>query len=505
MEGQAAHSPASSLTARGLPFSLTEAAKAAQLAKSGVKPRQSSVGSLSLSDTVPLGHVEQILRTLPKEPAEEAVFFRLGREKRLQYKVLASLGEGSEGRVRLVETADGRKLAMKSMVKAVQQQQQQTPGTESKAAYIRKLALTIGVLLSTQPNLPHALDYFETESTIYVVWELLACPVPSFVAQHGGKLSEEVAARILAGTLSGLAVLHSVGVIHRDIKTSNLLLREAGDPTSVCLCDFASSRMQSPSSVGPTTNSSSQPPSPTSASSLESTAAVSDDLASLSAATSPTVTAGFLSPTTPSGVLVRSASSNVSITSSLGVGTPMYLSPQCSSGIEATEADDIWSIGAISYEILHGNAPFSGAKSLLELTNRIIEGHMEPLNTNLLSEGARAFITRLMNMEREQRPTAREALQDPWLVEKLAVELEEGFDFSDAVPLMNMDLDQSNDKSSFSFAVAQSNIFGLSGAHVHFDAITGSLRLVGGPNPAGFRPPWERMGSGSLDRAGSDL
>jgi serine/threonine-protein kinase ULK/ATG1 len=49
------------------------------------------------------------------------------------------------------------------------------------------------------------------------------------------------------------------------------------------------------------------------------------------------------------------------------VGSPLYMSPQIFERKKYTEKTDIWSLGAIFYEMLYGKSPFAGCKNLMEL------------------------------------------------------------------------------------------------------------------------------------------
>ena len=40
------------------------------------------------------------------------------------------------------------------------------------------------------------------------------------------------------------------------------------------------------------------------------------------------------------------------------VGTPLYMSPQILKGLKYTSKSDLWSIGLIYYELIHGRTPW---------------------------------------------------------------------------------------------------------------------------------------------------
>ena len=52
-------------------------------------------------------------------------------------------------------------------------------------------------------------------------------------------------------------------------------------------------------------------------------------------------------------------------------GTPHYASPEVLSGRPAGEADDVWSLGVVLYEMVSGRHPFAGA-GMDEVTDRIL-------------------------------------------------------------------------------------------------------------------------------------
>lgn len=72
--------------------------------------------------------------------------------------------------------------------------------------------------------------YFEDADHVYLVMELCAGgELYRYLQQRGSPLSEPEARRIMVQLIGGLQYLHSHGIIHRDLKLSNLLLTAKGD------------------------------------------------------------------------------------------------------------------------------------------------------------------------------------------------------------------------------------------------------------------------------------
>ncbi|KAI9021091.1 kinase-like domain-containing protein, partial [Hyaloraphidium curvatum] len=72
--------------------------------------------------------------------------------------------------------------------------------------------------------------YFEDAEHVYLVMELCSGgELYRYLQQRGSPLSEPEARMVMLQLISGLQYLHAHGIIHRDLKLSNLLLTDKGD------------------------------------------------------------------------------------------------------------------------------------------------------------------------------------------------------------------------------------------------------------------------------------
>ena len=79
---------------------------------------------------------------------------------------------------------------------------------------------------------------------------------------------------------------------------------------------------------------------------------------------------------------------------------------------------DIWALGVLMFTILSGCFPYRGAtdkelyKKIMRADYRLpseVQSQLSPEATDLLK--------RLFSVDAEKRPTAKELLNDPWLIE----------------------------------------------------------------------------------------
>lgn len=88
----------------------------------------------------------------------------------------------------------------------------------------------------------------------------------------------------------------------------------------------------------------------------------------------------------------------------VNVGSPLYMSPEALQGNIYTTKNDIWSVGVILYEILHGKAPWacSNERQLIEEINK---NNIYLLKN--LSEDLKDFIRKCLTPDEKKRMTLK--------------------------------------------------------------------------------------------------
>jgi len=164
----------------------------------------------------------------------------------------------------------------------------------------------------------------------------------------------EVEAKLCCRNLvSTLAYIHGKGIMHRDMKPENILLVSKKSNTNVKIADLGLAKMASP------------------------------------------------------GKLPRSNSI---------CGSDFYLAPEVIKQEEYGREIDIWAVGVICYILLSGALPFFH-DLLHRLYRQIIEQDLtfSEAPWKNVSAGATDFIKKLLQLRAEDRPTAAQGLQHPWL------------------------------------------------------------------------------------------
>ena len=276
------------------------------------------------------------------------------------YEVISFINRGGMGEVYLAEDKRlGRKVALKLLPASFTTDEDRLRRFEQEASAASAL---------NHPNI----------ITIYEISEVAGSHIiaTEFVEGETLRLRMGRSALTLSETLNiaiqiadALSAAHKAGIIHRDIKPENIMLRPDG---YVKVLDFG--------------------------------------LAKLSEQATPTVAAE--APT----IQVRTGSGIV-------IGTAGYMSPEQARGLSVDHRSDIFSLGAVIYEMLARRKPFEG-ETPSDTLAAILKTEPPPLAR--VTTGVPAELVRIVNKSlRKDREERYQVVKDLWLdLKALKQELE---------------------------------------------------------------------------------
>jgi len=166
-----------------------------------------------------------------------------------RYRVYATLGAGGLG---VVYSGWDHELNRPVAIKRIKSREDATHGQVVEEAFNEARALA----LLRHPHVVKLYDFGMDEQGPYFIME----HIEGYTLQQKidtGVLSVEEFRHIAHMTLEGLSAAHRLGIVHLDIKPSNLMLEEAPDGRlNVKILDFGLSRLQTPARKGGTCGSS---------------------------------------------------------------------------------------------------------------------------------------------------------------------------------------------------------------------------------------------------------
>lgn len=156
------------------------------------------------------------------------------------YQLKASVGTGAHTAVvRAIHSRTGREVAIKLLKRRNLSEKE----FDKLTARLRREIEIIGQLSHT--NIVALIEGgFDPEADChYVVYEYLrGMSLEAHIARYGPLQAAE-AMRLMGQVLDALVFSHSRGIVHRDVKPSNIMLRVMGSSIDACLLDFGLSKL----------------------------------------------------------------------------------------------------------------------------------------------------------------------------------------------------------------------------------------------------------------------
>jgi serine/threonine protein kinase/Tol biopolymer transport system component len=215
-----------------------------------------------------------------------------------RYEIRSHLGAGGMGEVYLAkDTTLDRVVALKILPPEIASDQQRMQRFVQEAKSASSL---------NHPNILTIFEIGEADGSHFIATEFIDGVT---LRQHmtGRRLKLAEALDIAAQIAAALAAAHAVGIIHRDVKPENIMLRQDGYAK---LLDF-----------------------------------------------------GLAKPTERQASLVDTEAQTqmlVNTSPGLVMGTVSYMSPEQARGYHLDARTDIWSLGCVLYEMVAGRVPFGG-------------------------------------------------------------------------------------------------------------------------------------------------
>jgi signal transduction histidine kinase len=253
------------------------------------------------------------------QPPKEKLGTQIG-----PYKLLQQIGEGGFGVVFMAEQLEPvrRKVAIKVI----------KPGMDTRQVIARFEAERQALAVMDHPNIARVLDAGATESgRPYFVMELVrGIPINAYCDENNLPVRERLG--LFASVCQAIQHAHTKGIIHRDIKPTNVLVTRLDGQPVVKVIDFGVAK------------------------------AMGQQL------TDKTLFTNFAQM----------------------IGTPLYMSPEQAelSGTDIDTRSDVYSLGVLVYELLTGSTPFSKdqlKQAAFDEIRRIIREDEPPKPSNRIS------------------------------------------------------------------------------------------------------------------------
>ena len=201
----------------------------------------------------------------------------------------------------------------------------------------------------SHPNIVGVFDWGKERNTYYIVMEYVEGRTLSQIIRKEGPLPAARVAEIADGIASALGFAHKGNVVHRDMKSGNVIISDTGQ---IKVADFGIATA---------------------------------------------ISTGSDADLTQAGSVM---------------GTANYFSPEQAQGLNVDGRSDLYSLGVVMYEMLTGTLPFTGETSI-SIAYKHVQEQPEPISTKRpgVPQALQAITAKLLKKEPEQRYSSAAELQ----------------------------------------------------------------------------------------------
>ena len=294
------------------------------------------------------------------------------------YRIISRIGAGGMGEVYLAEDTNlGRRVALKLLPEQFHSDVDRLRRFEQEARAASAL---------NHPNIITIHQVGEEGGTRFIATEFIEGETVRQRLKHSG-IGLREGLDIAIQVARAVAAAHRAGIVHRDIKPENVMLRPDG---IVKVLDFGVVKLTEKFAER--------------VSGTQSTDSEDADIATF-------------------GLVTTEAN--------IVMGSPNYMSPEQARGLTVDARTDIFSLGALIYEMLTGKMPFKGA-TITDVIVSILERHPSPISEYLPAAPPRlqSIVDRALAKQADARYQTIDDLLDDLKKLRRALELESGIDDS---------------------------------------------------------------------------
>lgn len=143
-----------------------------------------------------------------------------------RYILLYQIGEGQYGKVYKAIHRRSKVLVAMKIINKTGRKRVEIETYREEMRLLQQLS---------HPHIIRLIEYFETPTDIYIVLEYCQGDLSHYLRRKGGYLKMEEVRQIALQLVAALKYLHSLGVVHHDIKLPNALV---GTDGRIKLCDL---------------------------------------------------------------------------------------------------------------------------------------------------------------------------------------------------------------------------------------------------------------------------